>query len=112
MPFWDRDIDMVVISHPDADHSAGLLKVLERYSVRTVLQSGVDSNTSSMRRLQERIDSLVEYDLIAERGQVFDFGDGIIITILFSIRLSFFFSTFAFLNIQINDTIFPSPYGQ
>jgi len=37
MPYWDRTIDLVVLTHPDADHLNGLLAVLERYRVSAVL---------------------------------------------------------------------------
>ena len=33
MPFWDRTLDLVVLTHPDADHISGLVSVLERYTV-------------------------------------------------------------------------------
>ena len=33
LPFWDREIEMVVSTHPDADHITGLIDVIERYSV-------------------------------------------------------------------------------
>jgi competence protein ComEC len=39
MPFWDRSIDMVILTHPHADHARGLLAVLERYRVDTILDS-------------------------------------------------------------------------
>lgn len=38
MPFWDRSIDLVVLTHPDADHLTGLLPVMERYRVARVLE--------------------------------------------------------------------------
>ncbi|PZC46613.1 MAG: competence protein ComEC [Chloroflexi bacterium] len=37
MPFWDRSLDAVVLTHPDADHLTGLIEVLLRYQVGTVL---------------------------------------------------------------------------
>jgi len=37
MPFWDRTLDLVVLTHPDADHITGLVPVLERYQVETVV---------------------------------------------------------------------------
>ena len=40
VPFWDRDLDMVVLTHPDEDHFRGLVEVLERYDVDVVLESG------------------------------------------------------------------------
>lgn len=43
----DRSLDLVVMTHLDADHSRGLLQVLDRYQVGAVL-SGVDSTRSAM----------------------------------------------------------------
>ena len=37
MPRGDRSLDMVVLTHLDADHSRGLLRVLEHYGVASVL---------------------------------------------------------------------------
>lgn len=40
MPFWDRTIDLVVLTHPHADHVDGLIDVLKRYDVGMVIESG------------------------------------------------------------------------
>jgi competence protein ComEC len=37
MPFWDRSLDVVVLTHPDGDHITGLVDVLERYEVDAVI---------------------------------------------------------------------------
>jgi competence protein ComEC len=37
LPLGDRSLDMVVLTHLDADHSQGLLKVLDRYQVAVVV---------------------------------------------------------------------------
>ncbi len=37
LPFWDRDIDLMILSHAHADHLSGLVEVLERFSVEKVL---------------------------------------------------------------------------
>jgi len=37
MPFWDRTIDLVVMTHPHSDHLRGLVGVLPRYQVKQVL---------------------------------------------------------------------------
>jgi competence protein ComEC len=37
MPFWDRTLDVVILTHPDLDHITGLVAVLERYQVDTVI---------------------------------------------------------------------------
>src|SRR3989344_5906076 len=40
LPFWQRRLDMVILTHPDADHVAGLLHVLKRYRVDYMVWSG------------------------------------------------------------------------
>ncbi|MGI2336259.1 MAG: DNA internalization-related competence protein ComEC/Rec2 [Dehalogenimonas sp.] len=45
MPFWNRTIELVVTTHPDADHLTGLLEALKRYEVNQVVHSGVSAET-------------------------------------------------------------------
>ncbi len=37
MPFWDRTIDLVILTHPHADHLTGLLEIVQRYRVSRVM---------------------------------------------------------------------------
>mgnify|MGYP001283898356 CR=1 FL=1 len=39
MPFWDRSLDLVILTHPDADHAAGLIPLFDRFRVDTALDS-------------------------------------------------------------------------
>jgi competence protein ComEC len=41
IPPWDRRIDVIVLTHPHEDHVAGLVRVLERYSVGRVFEPGM-----------------------------------------------------------------------
>ena len=40
LPFWQRSIDVVLLTHPHQDHVAGLPGVLERFDVRLILDPG------------------------------------------------------------------------
>jgi competence protein ComEC len=40
MPFWDRNIEMVIATHPDQDHIGGLLTLSDRYTIESVMQTG------------------------------------------------------------------------
>jgi len=45
LPFYDRKIKSVVLTHPDKDHLAGLIEVLKRYQVEEVWWTGVVGST-------------------------------------------------------------------
>jgi len=46
MPLSDRKIDIIVLTHPHADHLAGLNLVLERYEIGQIYGSGVLNTTN------------------------------------------------------------------
>lgn len=86
MPWFDRSIDLVIPTHPDADHVTGLIDVLARYKVSFVLQSSVLGDTDVWRTLENAIDSEGSTNLTAVRGQVVDLGGGAYLEILFPDR--------------------------
>jgi competence protein ComEC len=42
MPFWDRTIDLVILSHPEKDHMQGLLEIFKKYKADYILWTGVE----------------------------------------------------------------------
>jgi competence protein ComEC len=77
MPFWDRDLDLVVMTHPDNDHFAGLLPVLERYQVRQALEPGRPAATAFYQRWQELIQARHVPVVVARTGTRLLLGDGV-----------------------------------
>lgn len=54
MPFYDRDIEWLILSHTDRDHLAGVLAVLKNYRVHNIIWSGIgddDAEDDEWRRL-------------------------------------------------------------
>lgn len=45
MPFYDRTIELVILTHPEKDHLFGLLEVLKRYNIKNILWTGVVRDT-------------------------------------------------------------------
>lgn len=45
MPFWDREIDIVILTHPHSDHITGLVSVLQNYQVKQVYLTGAQHTT-------------------------------------------------------------------
>jgi len=71
----DRDLDAVILSHPDADHVAGLIPVLERYNVTTVLTTGVHVATSIFSRWEKALDDEHASIIYGYRGEVMTVGE-------------------------------------
>ena len=47
LPFWDRSLDMVILTHPDVDHVGGLQAVLERFDVELLMESPVEHRSQT-----------------------------------------------------------------
>ncbi|MDP2728943.1 MAG: DNA internalization-related competence protein ComEC/Rec2 [Dehalococcoidales bacterium] len=82
MPFWDRTIELVILTHPHADHITGLVEVLKRYKVRQVLYPASEYESPAydewLRLLREKN---IKYTL-AQAGQQIDLGSEVIIEVL------------------------------
>lgn len=55
MPFYDRDIEMVVLTHPEADHFTGLIDVIERYNVKQFVINSVVKDTAGFWSFREGV---------------------------------------------------------
>ena len=74
MPFWDRRIDMVLMSHPQADHYTGLISILARYRVDYFVKSDVIGTAESYATLMREVaDKKILVKLMA-RGQAITLG--------------------------------------
>jgi len=45
LPWWDKRIDLMILTHPHDDHVTGLVDVLKRYQVKKILYTGATHNT-------------------------------------------------------------------
>lgn len=55
MPFWDREIELIISSHPDSDHSTGLVDVLQNYDVGEILINPIDPGTQVYKALKKEV---------------------------------------------------------
>ena len=90
MPWFDRSIDVVLATHPDADHIGGLPDVLKRYDVDLIVQSSVLDVEGADEKALDAAAEVEEREgarrLIAERGQMIDLGNGAFFEVLFPDR--------------------------
>ena len=60
LPFFDRTIDSIILTHPDLDHLASLPEVLLRYHVSNVIMPSVDR---SLPRYQDFLNEIREQNI-------------------------------------------------
>lgn len=82
MPFWDRSIDMVIMTHPDADHSTGLISVVERYRVASFYTESIPGKTDVYKRLEANLAKKKLSAKYLHSGDRISDGDGFSLNIL------------------------------
>ena len=83
MPFYDRTIDGVVITHPHLDHYGGLVDILDNYKIGFEMDSGNDNPESKgfdiyARKLEEKKAKRI----FAKRGMRVNLDEGLYLDIL------------------------------
>ena len=69
MFFYDKTIDLLILTHPDADHITGLVSVLEYYDIKYILTSGVEKDTAVYKEWRNLIKEKNIFLILAQSGQ-------------------------------------------
>lgn len=86
MPVFDHSIDVLVATHPDSDHIAGLIDVLKRYKVNYVVMTEATSSTATFAVLSNTILDSGASVIYPHRGMVIELGAGAEFRLLFPDR--------------------------
>lgn len=82
LPFYDREIEILAITHPDAWDIAALNSVLDRYTVGAVLYHGGANRDPALESLFERLRQSDTRVVAVKAGYKLDFSDGAAIEVL------------------------------
>lgn len=82
MPFWDHSLDVVINTHPDADHLAGLPPLLDRYTVSQVLVTDIGTNSELYREWERQLAQVQLAPAVGQAGMELSLGSGITATLL------------------------------
>lgn len=85
MPFYDRKIELIILTHPHSDHLSGLIDILSRYQVDQILCSDIDSDSGAYKEWENLISEKRISKSEAKSGQQVFLGDAKI-EILFSVN--------------------------
>jgi competence protein ComEC len=55
LPFYDRTIDLFILSHPNKDHFNGFFEILDKYKIRAVMLNNFTYPSSSFQKLLEEL---------------------------------------------------------
>ncbi len=83
MPFWDKTIDLIILTHPESDHLAGLIEVLKRYKVENILWTGAVRETAEFKEWLKLIKEEGAQIKIAKAGQKIITSPGLLLEILY-----------------------------
>ena len=86
LPWYDRHIDMLVITNPDRDHYEGFIPLLDKYSTEVVLEPGTTNPNEAYKVLEDKIIYKKIPKILARRGQRIILGGGAYLEILFPDR--------------------------
>jgi len=82
LPFWDRKIDLVILTHPNADHLNGLVEVIKRYKVRNILEPVSCYNIPAYLQWKKIIEEKNITKITAQQGEKIILDSGITMHIL------------------------------
>lgn len=83
MPFYDRTIDILVLSHPQKDHIFGLVEVLKRYEVGNVVFASIEYKNSAYDEFKKIIEEKNINKIEAKAGTQIKIGQYAFLDVLY-----------------------------
>lgn len=82
LPFYDKTIDLMILTHPHADHITGLVEVIDRYNVGNILYTGVVHNSPVYLEWLSRIrENNIELKIVQNKQRI-NFGDDLYLDVM------------------------------
>ncbi len=86
LSWWDRRIDLVILTHPHDDHVAGLNQVLRRYDVKKIAYTGVVHNSPAFLAWLDLINKKKIPLLIIDRPQKIVLGGDCFLDVIYPLQ--------------------------
>ena len=77
MPFWDKTLEIVVLTHPDADHVTGFIDVIKRYKLIHFYTSKITTKTAVYAQFLKTLEDYKIKQNYLWQGDKFTFEDGL-----------------------------------
>jgi competence protein ComEC len=86
MPIYTRTIDLVVLTHPHADHVNGLVEITKRYDVKQILIVGTPSHNAFYQELLRIVEMKKIEVIFANSQNDFRIGNEVFLDILWPVE--------------------------
>lgn len=77
LPFWDKTIELMILTHPHEDHLGGLIPILKRYTVLSFYTEKAEAKTQSYKELKGILTKKKIESKFLVRGDRFVLKDGL-----------------------------------
>lgn len=74
LPWFDHTIDVIIGTHPDKDHIGGLVDVLKKYQVDTIITTENTGETTTAEKYHDMLMGEKAVVMMARTGQVYTLG--------------------------------------
>lgn len=75
MPFWDRTIELVILTHPDADHISGLVPLFEYYNIEKIMLVDLPIKTAVQQEFYNAVEAHGTEIIRTFSGDTFQLSD-------------------------------------
>lgn len=55
LPFWDRQIEVIVLTHPEYDHLTGLIPVIQRYRILQIVSNSLGAESGIFKKFRAEV---------------------------------------------------------
>lgn len=83
IPWWNKKIDLAIITHPHDDHIIGLIQIIKNYKVRNIMYTGIIFDSPAYLELLKEIEKKNIPLLIPQKNQSIKLGKDCNLDILF-----------------------------
>ena len=83
LSWWDKNIDLMILSHPHDDHLNGLIDVINRYKVKKILYTGAIHTSPNYLKWLELVKDKKIPVVIVDKPQTINFGEDCGLNILY-----------------------------
>lgn len=82
MPFWDRTIELMILTHADSDHYTGLISLEDHYSIKSFVTTFTPKDTPGYKTLSDELIKQGAKQRFVCQGDKFNFGDGVRLSVV------------------------------